>query len=65
MAARAAEPVARADFDTLMVPTYAPSDVVPVAGEGLCGDRGAARYRVIVSLQLTEEELAYNRRSRP
>ena len=28
-------PVVRADFDALMVPTYAPSDVVPVAGEGL------------------------------
>jgi hypothetical protein len=26
------------------------------------GDRGASRYRVIVSLQLTEDELAYNRR---
>ena len=28
-------PVVRADFDALMVPTYAPSEVVPVAGEGL------------------------------
>ena len=28
-------PVERADFDALMVPTYAPSEVVPVAGEGL------------------------------
>lgn len=26
------------------------------------GDRGAARYRIVVSLQLTEEELAHNRR---
>jgi len=27
------------------------------------GDRGASQYRIIVSLQLTEEELAYNRRA--
>ena len=27
------------------------------------GDRGAAQYKIIVSLQLTEDELAYNRRS--
>lgn len=40
-----------------------------VAGDELelrfpgAGDRGAAQYRIIVSLLLTEEELAYNRRS--
>jgi succinylornithine aminotransferase len=33
--ALATEPVMRADFDALMVPTYAPSEVLPVAGEGL------------------------------
>jgi len=27
------------------------------------GDRGAAQYRILVSLQLTEEELAHNRRA--
>lgn len=44
-------------------------DALRVAGDELelrfaeAGDRGAARYRIIVSLQLTEEELAYNRRA--
>ena len=28
-------------------------------------EHGAARYKIIVSLQLTEEELAYNRRATP
>jgi len=27
------------------------------------GDRGASQYKIIVSLQLTEDELAYNRRA--
>ncbi|MCC6717029.1 MAG: hypothetical protein IT555_04030 [Acetobacteraceae bacterium] len=40
-----------------------------VAGDELelrfpgAGDNGAGRYKIIVSLQLTEEELAYNRRA--
>ena len=29
------------------------------------GDNGAGRYKIIVSLQLSEEELAYNRRAAP
>jgi acetylornithine/succinyldiaminopimelate/putrescine aminotransferase len=33
--ALATEPVARCDFDALMVPADAPSDVLPVAGEGV------------------------------
>ena len=27
------------------------------------GDRGAAQYKIVVSLQLSEEELAHNRRA--
>ena len=44
-------------------------DALRVAGGELelrfarAGDRGAAQYRIIVSLQLTEEELAHNRRA--
>jgi hypothetical protein len=43
------------------------ADSIRVAGEELQlrlpggGERGAARYRIIVSLQLTPEELAFNR----
>jgi hypothetical protein len=43
-------------------------DALRVSGEELelrfpeAGERGAARYKIIVSLQLTEEELAHNRR---
>ncbi|MDP3316804.1 MAG: hypothetical protein Q8M47_12170, partial [Devosia sp.] len=42
---------------------------IRVAGDELdlrfpgAGDRGAAQYRIIVSLLLTPEELAHNRRS--
>lgn len=44
-------------------------DGMRVAGEELelrfpgAAERGAARYRVVVSLQLSQEELAYNRRA--
>jgi hypothetical protein len=44
-------------------------DALRAAGDELdlnfpeAGERGAGRYRIIVSLQLTEEELAYNRRA--
>lgn len=44
-------------------------DGMRVAGEELelrfpgAAERGAARYRVVVSLQLSPEELAYNRRA--
>jgi hypothetical protein len=44
-------------------------DSMQVAGGELelrfpaAGERGAAQYKIVVSLQLTEEELAYNRRA--
>jgi len=44
-------------------------DGIRLAGEELelrfpnTAERGAARYRVVVSLQLTQEELAFNRRA--
>ena len=49
---------------------FAPNvDALRVSGGELelrfpgAGDRGAAQYKIVVSLQLTEEELAHNRRT--